>query len=726
MTHAAARYVKNVRRIIFIGGGDSMLLHEALKYPNIEKVVGLELDQTVTRKSFKHFRSQPHFDNNKVEWWFGDATKSLLLLPDDYFGSFDLVLVDLSETVMSMSVTKELDVFDALSLLLSPEGVIVKNEMYKDKFNEVFDYTMELYYICPVICDQVLVFGSNNVDFFHAPTYDHGIDTHLYSNMHTPDTRHDLMHHYKKNIAPEEKCSLTSSEDLSLQGTAAGIIEIFDAENVGLSLDESIVNLIKSAAISVGFTATNDPIFENNFGVLVMEEGYISAKVWPDEKYVAFDINLWGRTYKIEDIKAALGKAVGSNDTSSYRVVVGGMYGSNTWKEDQQVVGPKVKQLRNCEKDIVKKGKLDGKLALTVTVEEVVPVTHSKDITAAVVCGSANQECISLKALKGHADVKDVIPIYECPGGEQLAAMVACEAAVLAALTEKLAQSSNPKIQLLVLDESASFKMHQIFNNILVMEPAADEIFDNSFIAMTWSPDVTGQTWRREFLDRLRKLFKWDPAVRVELVLQAGGKSYEAGIFSPAIEHPAYDFDKMESRIRDRLSKSKAKIEIRHIHGALYRFIDPYDPKEFKQADYDLEPGNSQYAAQAPLGRQVVLQLVKNGEKKAKLELSLDKISSFLQEALDQVQIQPTTSEKYSVGDGAVVVASSNDGNFMVVWDGREHVDVNMFTYRQSVELADKFKDAFLNASANTLAVGLRDDQPRGTGHVVNFMSDIV
>jgi hypothetical protein len=100
VVHAAARYVDTVRRVIFIGGGDSMLLHEALKYPTLELVVGLELDQVVARKSFKYFHTQPHFDDDRVEWWFGDATKSLLLLPKDYWQSFDLVLVDLSETVM--------------------------------------------------------------------------------------------------------------------------------------------------------------------------------------------------------------------------------------------------------------------------------------------------------------------------------------------------------------------------------------------------------------------------------------------------------------------------------------------------------------------------------------------------------------------------------------------------------------------------------------------------
>jgi hypothetical protein len=52
----------------------------------------------------------------------------LLLLPEDYWGYFDLVPVDLSESAASFSVTAELDVSDALSLILNPIGVMVKNE----------------------------------------------------------------------------------------------------------------------------------------------------------------------------------------------------------------------------------------------------------------------------------------------------------------------------------------------------------------------------------------------------------------------------------------------------------------------------------------------------------------------------------------------------------------------------------------------------------------------
>jgi spermidine synthase len=140
VVHYTARFLPDIRRVLWVGGGDSMLLHEIIKYPNLEFVVGLELDQMITRLSYKQLGTQPHFDNPKVQWWFGDASKSLLMLPEDYFGSFDMVLVDLSETVMSFLVTDGLDIMQALSLLLKPNGILVKNELYLEKMAGIFDY----------------------------------------------------------------------------------------------------------------------------------------------------------------------------------------------------------------------------------------------------------------------------------------------------------------------------------------------------------------------------------------------------------------------------------------------------------------------------------------------------------------------------------------------------------------------------------------------------------
>jgi hypothetical protein len=41
--HFPAQYIESVKRVIFLGSGDAMLLHEILKYPELEKVVGLEV-----------------------------------------------------------------------------------------------------------------------------------------------------------------------------------------------------------------------------------------------------------------------------------------------------------------------------------------------------------------------------------------------------------------------------------------------------------------------------------------------------------------------------------------------------------------------------------------------------------------------------------------------------------------------------------------------------------
>jgi len=82
--HYVARYFdKPMERVLFVGGGDSMLLHELLKYESVTKIVGMELDQSVARASFQYFGTSLMFHDNGVEWWFGDASVSLNLLPRD-------------------------------------------------------------------------------------------------------------------------------------------------------------------------------------------------------------------------------------------------------------------------------------------------------------------------------------------------------------------------------------------------------------------------------------------------------------------------------------------------------------------------------------------------------------------------------------------------------------------------------------------------------------------
>ena len=724
--HAAGRFVKDVKRVIFIGGGDSMLLHEALKYSDLELVVGLEIDQTVVRKSFRYFQTSPHFEDERVEWWFGDATKSLLLLPEDYWGSFDLVLVDLSETVMSFSVTSELDVFDALSLLLNPVGVMVKNEHYHEKFAALFDYSAELNYESPVICNQVMVFGSNNVDFFRDPVYDHGVETKLYESMHTPDTRYELMHGYRKNIAPQDKCNLVIPEELTSQGTAAGIIEVMNAENCFVALDESIVDIVKKTAEKEGFTPISEPVFDNDVGVVVLKEGFISARIVPDEKYVGFDVNLWGMSSKIKSLRKALSDAVGSSDVSAYKVVVGGMYGSSSWKEDQKIQGPKMKQLRNCEEDVVKEGNMDEKTASAIAIEETIPLTlnMAKGITALVFCGEEGEECIAYDVLKKQDSVKNIFPIYECSNSGDYE----CEIKVLEIMANQVqTKSSGKRINLLVMDGSASFGMHQIASSILGDRETRRSLFEVHNIVVTWTANIAEETFRREFLDRYRKQVHFEPASRAEIVFQAEGKTHELGVVSTNNEKANYEYNKLESRIQDRLSPSSVKIELRNVHGALFKYNPDWDPTTFKHEDYDSKPGHEQFKNQKPLGRQNIYQFVRAATVEDDLYLDMTEILSYLSQSLKSVQMEPTLTKQYEdVGDGGMILAVSPKGYVTLVWDGREHISVNFFTREESVGVPEKFSGAFLNASGKKLQVGLRDDQPRGIHRVINFPSDMV
>lgn len=702
-----------------------MLLHEALKYPDLELVVGLEIDQTVVRKSFKHFQTSPHFEDERVEWWFGDATKSLLLLPEDYWGSFDLVLVDLSETVMSFSVTSELDVFDALSLLLNPFGVMVKNEHYHEKFAALFDYSAELNYESPVICNQVMVFGSNNVDFFLDPVYDHGVETLLYESMHTPETRYDLMHGYRKNIAPEEKCNLVIPGELTTQGTAAGIIEVVNAENCSVDLNGSIMEIVKKTAEKVGFSVISEPVFDNEVGVVVLKEGFISARIIPAEKYVGFDVNLWGMSSKIKNLRKALSDAVGSSDVSSYKVVVGGMYGSSSWKEDQKIQGPKMKQLRNCEKDVIKEGSLDEKTASAIAIEEIVPLTLNMAIgvTAVVFCGEEGKECNAYDVLKKQDSVTIIVPIYDCSNNGDFE----CETKVLELLADQaLAKGSGKRISLLVMDGVASFGMHQIASSILGEKETRRSLFEVHNIVATWMADTVHDTFRRDFLDRYRKQVHFEPCSRAEIVIQVESKTYELGVVSTNNEKVNYEYEKLQNRIKNRVSSSGAKVELRNIHGALFKFNADWDPKTFRHEEYDSKPGHEQFKNQKPLGRQNIYQFVKATAVKEELNLDMTKILSYLSESLTSVEMETTLTKQYEdIGDGGIILAFSPKGYVTLVWDGREHISVNFFTRDEDIGAPEKFAKSFLKSSGQTLQAGLRDDQPRGINRVINFPSDI-
>jgi hypothetical protein len=106
---------------------------------------------------------------------------------------------------------------------------------------------------------------------------------------------------------------------------------------------------------------------------------------------------------------------------------------------------------------------------------------------------------------------------------------------------------------------------------------------------------------------------------------------------------------------------------------------------------------------------------------------SLETLDLKLGACLSKLGFTNTKSTTFdSVGDGGLIVSVSNEGSALLTWDGRDHVDINLFGgFRDGEEQADSFISSFVDSVEEHLVVALRDDYPRGTGRVVNFPSDL-
>ena len=443
-------FMSRVRRVVFVGGGDSMLLHEVLKYPDVEVVLGLKLDQKVTRDSFEHFKTQPHFDNPKVQWWFGDGARSLTMLPREYFGTFDLVLLDLSETVMSMTVTKGLDVFGAMKLLLGPNGVLVKNDFgYFEKLAKVFDTCLQL--LVPdvtYICDYELVLcGADTVDFLH-PSFDHlqgvregQVETLLYR------PQDEIEHHwapvtdYSKYWGEPRECAGGGHDDDANVETAAhaGVLMIVEAENVSAEVGDAkwVAAALKGSLKSLGYgvlSVHTAPSARSGGAsiVLSMEEGYVLVETWPDAKYCKLDIHLWGGFEGQEGVRSGLLEVLGSaaGDWQSYRIVTGGMRGARTRATDLKTVGPDLTQIGKCApveegstKSITHNSSYNDREALQPVIDAglddiVTMMVGTTGLNAVVFCGGEGAPCPARDNL-GRQGFAVLVTLWQCSPEEE-------------------------------------------------------------------------------------------------------------------------------------------------------------------------------------------------------------------------------------------------------------------------------------------------------------------
>ena len=737
MTHYPARFIDDVKRVLWVGGGDSMLLHEILKYPNIELAAGLEIDQTVTRGSFMHFGTQPHFDDDRVEWWYGDATKTLLMLPKDYFGSFDMVLVDLSETVMSMSVTEHMDVFEALSLLLKPDGIMVKNEFYFPLMKDVFDYTIEFYlHDVPVICAQAMSVSSNQIDFIHRDLKDHGVETVLLDSLQHNKDGFELIHHYTRNVTgvQRERVGFFESyrEEPTEQTGSPGLLMIVEVEERTVrfkskeELCEAILQALEHNDFEVSVTVINS---FDEMGIFVLKEGFVIVRDWSEHNYCALDIHLWSNFNNHMNLRNILVKAVGGETkfTSTFRIVAGGMFGIDTWKSDYMNKGPVAfggfPEYAHVtpSKEAIAVGDAD------IMVSEGLSLIRDHDAAVVVLCGSKDKACKSVDIIKESGNVGEILPLYSCQDLDDSTKYdlmeddikFQCEIETLRTL-RKTVRLQSMKFRAIILDDNATISMAQIIFSIF--SRLQNELVPDELVVMAIKNDES-ESWKRNFVEKFRsKIIIEEPVFRGEVLFNSTDSSIEMNVMSSG-----------DNKFLPKLLKTVSNIETRTglvgeirkvVGGTAYYQPDSIMTKYYHHKDYDQKPSLAQWKSQHQVGHQTVMQLEIPKTKDNSLSFE------FLKKAVEQSYLDTMS---YSVHDGITTVSDTGDGclfvglwskgSIVILWDGRAHVDINTYVDGNSDKIAKFFYEE-LTSRIEYLEMTMKDPFPRGFGRVINFNDD--
>eukprot|EP00532_Pseudo-nitzschia_australis_P004846 CAMPEP_0168188090 /NCGR_PEP_ID=MMETSP0139_2-20121125/15423_1 /TAXON_ID=44445 /ORGANISM="Pseudo-nitzschia australis, Strain 10249 10 AB" /LENGTH=1330 /DNA_ID=CAMNT_0008110427 /DNA_START=98 /DNA_END=4090 /DNA_ORIENTATION=- len=627
--HVPAQYVEDVKRVAFLGGGDNMILHEILKYPNLELVVGMELDQQVIRSAFKNLGTLPYFDDHRVHWWFGDATKSLFALPESYFGSFDLVLVDLQTFVAdALKVTDKLTIMDTAILLMKPDGgVIAKNEDFNVRANVGFaKYTVDLeYHNVPQICQQSITMGSNSIDFLTATPKAHDIEALTFQVPGSEDfDPFNAWYSYRQTI--RDTCAATydsSTEDASIAKSKdqIGILVILEAENVSRPLGSltDVQAMVRAAVKKLGLTEVSiSSGGDKSAFYFIMKEGYVAARVFAEKKYIAFDVLLWDNLDLNDSLDEVLIKAVGGNlkaSASSFRFVSGGISGLDTYQEDVLTKVASETEALLCQDDdtgvVVTSEDSTYEITMSIILRDLVTTLIPRDkgqdsSVIGIMCNDKMNKCSSLETINDLGSPPlEVVPIYACSSFDD---MQACEKEIEETL--KTAVKQYKKLDALVMDVDLSFSMGQIFESIFSNKVTHNKIMERSHLILT--PIVEGESWRNVLIDRFRTdIVLFDGANRADIRFSKVESGKKESYFKWSIFY-AYDTDfytSLSSALSIVKEHTSLEAEVEEVANGIVNYVADLNWEEFTDSDYDKTRSKAQWDSQTPMGHQTIFQM---------------------------------------------------------------------------------------------------------------------
>ena len=615
-------------------------------------------------------------------------------------------------------------IMSALSLLLKQDGIFLKNEMYFHRLSKVFKNTIQIhYYGVPLVCSQCMVLGSNEIDFIKTELTDHQVET-IHEPAIEPDRNYTLVHDYMSNPSAEQHCQDEASEYEvdDEQERSPGILFIIEAEDVSSDLGQ-VVAMEKqlSQALSSDFQVVSSSVVENDKGAIftfMLGEGYIVARTWPQKNYCALDIHLWGSFHKLELAKQSVLQALGAKpeNTSAFRIVAAGMFGVESWKDDDARKGPKLTQKCDDTDAPVNADISSLTSVVSIALEESMEHLSTKDrISVAILCGAKEGECESVPILAKHDSIEKVVVIPACPAVDDndRETMQSCEREI-----ERLLLEEDATIDVVVLDLSAPVALAQIMHKIIGKEfHRQNGVFASDLIALAATIDQD-ESWRRNFVDHLRQFYDNDPGFKANVFFNSTDENVEVTTMSSGDVNFISRLNTVTKNVEERTGLMS---DIRHIGGAEYNMQEDFKPPQFFLHDaYDQRSPYEQWLSQQPEAYQTVFQLT------ATSTITAEDLKNWLTQAMSSMGIAGSPQEHVGggVGEGTCLFASWKGGNVVALWDGRDLVCLNLFTYVEDKEFADSFSESF-TVFDTVLTVALRDEMPRGTGRVVNFQKDL-
>ncbi len=157
---------KQAQKVLVIGGGDGGTIREVCKYPGLEKVTMVEIDEAVVRACKTHLPGiASEFNNPKVDLIIGDGIKYVIEAAAD---SFDVIIVDGSDPAGPAEGLFTKDFYANCKKALRQNGVLVTQ-------GESPMFHSDTFVALNKCLKQVFTPAQVHTLLFHATTYPSGM-----------------------------------------------------------------------------------------------------------------------------------------------------------------------------------------------------------------------------------------------------------------------------------------------------------------------------------------------------------------------------------------------------------------------------------------------------------------------------------------------------------------------------------------------------------------------